>query len=472
VNESLMRLRRFASGIRFSNHSTSTAEGRSKERYRRAVLTSLASGFSRAISIVTGLVSVPLTLHYLGTERYGLWMTLSAVIAALGFADLGISNGLTNGIAKAYGRDDRLLAKKYVSSAFFFLVAIALILGSVFAVAYPWIHWNSIFRVRSEQAISEIGPALVAFAICFILNIPSGIASRVQSGYQEGFIANLWVSLGNILCLLALLVVIHIHGSLALLVLAMAGPPILALLLNGAVEFGIQRPWLLPSWRYLDSGVSRSLLRLGSLFFILQLGGAIAFSSDNIVLARILGPEAVSQYAVPSKLFALLTVATSFLVAPLWPAYGEALERRDHRWIRTTLYSSVKLVTGVSVAFSVPLVLFGGAIIRLWVGPEIHPSLLLLVSLAIWGALSAVSSAVSMFLNGLSIIRFQVIISFLGALTNIILSVFLTQRIGMLGVVYGSILSQIFVGLVPYYFYVSHYFRNALSDPALTDSDH
>ena len=238
----LSRLRKFASDLRFAAHSTSTPEGRSKERYRRAFLTSLASGLSRVIGVATSLISVPLTLHYLGTERYGLWMTISAVIAALGISDLGISNGLTNGVAQAHGRDDRLLARQYVSSAFFLLIGIAAALGVIFAISYPWVSWSSVFRVRSTQATSEVGPAVAVFTACFLANIPAGIVSRVQLGFQEGFIANLWASLGSILGLLSLLVVIHIHGSLALLVLAMAGAPIVALMLNGIAVFSCTLP--------------------------------------------------------------------------------------------------------------------------------------------------------------------------------------------------------------------------------------
>jgi O-antigen/teichoic acid export membrane protein len=464
VGAILTRLRKFTSNMRFSAFSSPTPEGRSKERYRRAILTSLASALSSVIGISASLISVPLTLHYLGIERYGLWMTISAVIAVLGFSDLGINNGLINGIAKAHGRDDRELARQYVSSAFFILVAVALILGAAFAIAYPWIRWSSLFRVRSAQAMSEVGPAVAVITGCFLINIPTGIVSRVQSGYQEGFIANLWSSLGSILCLVFLLLVIHIHGSLALLVLAMAGAPILALVLNGAVEFGIQRPWLFPSWRYVKPGVSKSLLRLGSLFLILQIDGAIAYSSDNIVLAAVLGPEAVSQYAVPAKLFSLVTLATSFLTVPLWPAYGEALARGDHHWIRRTLYRSLILSAGVSVILSVALVSFGTRIIYLWVGPSIQPSPLLLAGLGIWGVVCSISNGIAIFLNGLSVMRFQVIIASVGAFLNIAISIYLTRRIGIPGVIYGSILGQILVGFVPYYWYLGRYVKNNLPE--------
>jgi len=281
-------------------------------------------------------------------------------------------------------------------------------------------------------------------------------------GFQEGFIANLWASLGSILALLSLLLVIHFRGSLALLVLAMAGAPILALMLNGAAEFGVYHRWLIPSWRYVNLKVSKRLLRLGLLFFFLQIASAIGYSSDNIVLARILGVEAVSQYAVPYRLFTLVTIVTSFLITPLWPAYGEALEKGDHLWIRRTLYRSLILSTGAALVMSVVLVLLGTRIIHVWVGSSIQPSLMLLVGLGIWGVVSAVSSTVSVFLNGLSVVRFQIYLVLVGAVTNILASVYLTRRIGIPGVVYGSILSQLLIGFIPYYLYVRQYLKREL----------
>ena len=51
-------------------------EKRGAERNRRALLTGSASTLARIVQIGTSLVTVPLTLRYLGNERFGLWMTI------------------------------------------------------------------------------------------------------------------------------------------------------------------------------------------------------------------------------------------------------------------------------------------------------------------------------------------------------------------------------------------------------------
>ena len=55
-------------------------QGRSVKRYRRVALTAMTSILSKVIVLATTIISVPLTFHYLGAERYGLWMTITSSV--------------------------------------------------------------------------------------------------------------------------------------------------------------------------------------------------------------------------------------------------------------------------------------------------------------------------------------------------------------------------------------------------------
>jgi O-antigen/teichoic acid export membrane protein len=92
--------------VRRKPFDTSTPDGRSKERLRRALLTTASSVIVRVISMAGPLITVPLALGYLGHERYGLWMTVIAILGMFTFADLGLGNGLMTEISQADGRDD------------------------------------------------------------------------------------------------------------------------------------------------------------------------------------------------------------------------------------------------------------------------------------------------------------------------------------------------------------------------------
>ena len=319
-------------------------------------------------------MSVPLTVHYLGHERYGLWMTISAVVAMLGFVDLGLGNGLLNGISEANGREDRDLARRYVSSTLLMLCAVGLIIAICFAAAYPVIDWPKLFSVTSTVACAEVGPAVAVFIGCFVVGLPLSIVGRVQLGYQEGFSNALWTAAGNLLALAGVFLAIQLRAGLPWLVLAMSGAPSFVVLLNAVALFVGRFCWLLPRLRFASGGAALHLFRAGLPFLVLQVAIVLAFASDNLIIAKIIGPEAVT-----SSFCAIAVVRDhcyDYERAPhaTLAGHGEAIARGDTPWVRRTLRRSLKLSLWLSGLIALVLIIGGRQIIHWWVGPEIDPS--------------------------------------------------------------------------------------------------
>ena len=383
---------------------TESAGGRARERQRRIVLQALASALAKAISIGTALISVPLTLHYLGTERFGMWMTMSSLVAFLSFADLGMGNGLLSSVATAYGRDDRAKIRQLVSSAYFALGLIAIFVLAFLAVAYTFVPWHRVFNVQSDLARAEAGPAIAAMVTCFALAIPIGVVQRTQLGLQMGYAASLWQCVASLLGLAGVMLAIWQEASLPLLLLAYAGAPLLVGLVNSLVFFLYQQRDLAPFFGGVSRGAIRILAGTGLLFLVLQVSGSVTFMSDNFIIAQKLGAAAVPQYAVPEKLFGLIGMVLWFALSPLWPAYGEAIARGDGKWVRTTLSRSLLISAAAAAAGSGVLIVAAPRIIELWVGHAVAPPLLLLLGLGVWRVLDGIGSSLAMFLNGARVV--------------------------------------------------------------------
>ena len=56
----------------------------------------LLSFLYRGGSIAATFLLVPLTINYLDTDNYGIWLTLSSFISWFAFFDIGLGNGLRN----------------------------------------------------------------------------------------------------------------------------------------------------------------------------------------------------------------------------------------------------------------------------------------------------------------------------------------------------------------------------------------
>jgi O-antigen/teichoic acid export membrane protein len=445
--------------VRLKPFDTSTDEGRARERYRRAALTALATASGKGVSIVCSLVSIPLALRYLGNERYGMWMIISTMSTFLQFADLGMGNGLVNAISNAHGRNDTRMAQQYVSTTFFLLVLVMLVLLVAFGCAYPFARWGAVFNVTDSLAAREAGPSVVAYFLCLALNMPLDVVQRVQNGYQEGFISSLWQGLGSVLALGGLLVATWLRGGLPWLVLAMVGGPLVATGLGWGTEFWFRRPWLLPARRHFSRDAARTMRASGTLFALQSIAWAVAYATDNVVTARVLGAGAVADYAVPMRLFALLSLVLSMVVAPLWPAYGEAVARGDAAWIRRTLRRSVWGTLGICVPFVGFLVLGGRLVLRLWLGTAVSPSYPLLAGLGLWCIGNNVVYALMIFLNGVNRIRFQVLCALVTAAAAVGLKTLLARLLGLPGVAWGTVVAVALFFILPVGLYIPRLLR-------------
>lgn len=414
------------------------SESRSRERYRRIFLTGLTAVAARGVGIITALVSVPLTLHYLGVERYGLWMTISTTIAMLGFADLGMGNGLINAISEADGKEDKDSARIYVSSAFFMLLALAVLNLLVFAAIYPFVSWPDLFNIKSELASREVGFATIALIVCFTLSLPLGVAQRAQMGFQEGARANIWTAAGSIFGLIGVLLAIYYKAGLPWLALVMSGGPVLGLLINW-YDLYRSRGWLLPAWKYFDWNASRRIAGTGVLFLILQIFTLLGNATDNLVISHIFGTSAVAGYAVTQKLFSVTQIAQYF-ITPLWPAFGEAMARNDIAWARRTLNRALVLSILSSILISLPLVFAGKRIINMWVGPDLVPSSVLLIGFGFWTLLAAYGGSMSMFLNSGALLGKQTWFYGIASIGALALKIVLAKNWQIAGVIWATVI--------------------------------
>lgn len=435
----------------------STEAGRASGRLRRMVLAMTASSAARAISMATGFIAVPITLGYLGPERYGLWMVISSLSLALNFADLGLGNSLVATLADAHGRGDRSAARQHVSTAFFLFSGIALVLLVAFWVLYPLVDWAHEFNVQSPEAAKEVGPALWCFVGCLVLGLVVGVVSRIELAYQNAFANGVWQAVGSVGSLGALLIAMHYNAGLSGLVLMLSGVPVVATICQALTVFFFTRPWLRPSLAGVNRGVAADLLRLGAGYVVVQLAMTLSMYSDSIITTQILGPTTVTQYSVVSKPFGLLSATLFMALVPMWPAYTEALAKGDFAWVRRTLNRSLALVAFVAGVPGLLLIVVGPPLIRLWVrNPSFDVPTALLVALAVWTLIQAVGAVWAALMNGLRIVRFQAVCAVLTSVVALGAKVLLARRAGITGLVWGTSLAHVVFTLVPIGLYMRY----------------
>jgi O-antigen/teichoic acid export membrane protein len=340
------------------------------------------------------------------------------------------------------------MARRYISTAFFMLLALGTTTLVVLAISYQHAPWARLLGVRSGAAIAETAPAAAIFFVCLALNLPLGIVQRIQMGFQSGYTNNVWNGFGALLGFAGVLTCAYFKAGVPWLVLSFGAGPIVATILNG-VQLFRSRPDLRPVWNEFRWVVLRQLLSVGLGFLIVQAALAMAVGSDNFIIAHLLGPDAVSEYAIAMRVFTLVPALLLMLVMPLWPAYGESVARGDAEWAIRALKRSLFVVAGVTLAAAIVLTLSGRWIITLWVGDRFHQGLWLLSGMGVWMIVNALAVVFSIFLNGIGRIRVQVVSAIAVATSTLTIELLATPKFGLPAMIWSTNISYVLFILVP-----------------------
>jgi O-antigen/teichoic acid export membrane protein len=299
---------------------------------------------------------------------------------------------------------------------------------------------------------------------CFALSLPLGTVQRVQLGYQEGFESNLWQCAASTLGFACVLIAIFLHAGLPWLVLAMAGAPVIVTGANWVLQFCHTRPWLFPRFQDVEWSGSRQLIGAGSMFLVLQVFALMGNMSDSLVLAQLLGPAAVAEYTVAQKLFSLALLVQFFLV-PLWPAFGDALERKDYDWARRTLRRGLVMSLSLTALATIPILIFGKFLVAIWVGQELVPSSALLAALGCWVILASYGGVMSVLLNNGPLLRKQTLFYGIASISALMLKIVITPIVGISGVVWATVLGYGVFYVVPAAWVAHNALHDRLANP-------
>jgi O-antigen/teichoic acid export membrane protein len=306
----------------------------------------------------------------------------------------------------------------------------------------------ALFGVSASVTRSEVTKTAALAATLMLIGLPVSLGSRIFAGYQEVHLNNLVVGCGTIANLSGLLVGIALRVSMPWLFFVSTAGTTLCNLTALAALFWF-RPWLRPRCTLLAWPATRELLISGSGFLLIQIAGAVVFSSDNVVVSHYLGAAQVTPYNVTWRLVGLTAVLQSLVFPALWPAYAEAYARGDLGWMRQAFRLMMRSTLALNLVCGVGLIAFGKTAIRWWAGEAAVPSLMLLAVMALWAVISGCMTAESCLLAAVNRTRAQGVLSIIAAAANLALSIVLVQRIGAVGVIGGTILSYLLVLVVP-----------------------
>lgn len=412
---------------------------------RKNIMTSF---FIKGISIVIGFIFVPLLINYLGTVEYGIWITLSSIIAWIGYFDIGLGNGLRNRFAESMARNEPVMAKIYVSTTY---AGLALIFGLFFIIFMnisPFVDWSLVLNAPATMS-TELRVLVNVTVGFFLLRFVLKLISVIIVADQRPAIANVFDPLANSVSLIGILLLMNFTSpSLVNLGIVLGISPVIVLSLASIFFFNAEYKPYKPSFRHINFSYFKDLAGLGFKFFIIQITVVVILSTNNIIITQLFGPEEVTPYNVAFRYFGLITMGFAIIANTYWSAYTEAYIKDDIPWIKKTTATLLKMWAGI-FAFVILMLVFSNDFYRLWVGDKVKVPFMLSFYSAVFVIISVWISIFTYFINGTGKIRLQLVTTVSAALVSIPLSIFLAKGLNMgpAGVILGSCLSYLPVAI-------------------------
>ena len=137
------------------------SDSRSIEANKHVIISFIVKGFS----VFINLLLVPLILSFLNPSNYGIWLTLTSIIAWFNMLDIGFGNGLRNRLTESLAKRQYKLAREYISTAYFIIFFIFLIIWIVFTIINKHLSWQQILNTNiiSESVLSNLALIVVTY---------------------------------------------------------------------------------------------------------------------------------------------------------------------------------------------------------------------------------------------------------------------------------------------------------------------
>jgi O-antigen/teichoic acid export membrane protein len=350
--------------------------------------------------VFISLVLLPVSLSMLPLEVYGIWLTISSVLLWLGYLDLGLGSGLKNKLSEALARSDHNKAKKLISTAYFTIVLIMSIVGTMFFFFSKNLNYVEIFGKPDSSVISSemLLRTVNIVAYLFLLRFVFQLINPIMEAIQKLFWTKIIFFISQLLVLVSLLLIkLIVDPNIIILGLIFSLSPVLCLFV-GSVFFFLKHEYLRPSIFDVDVSLVKEIYSIGFKFLLIQINMLILFQSSNFIIINYIGSSEVVKYNVAFNLFSMMNIAFSTIAAPYWAAYANAWFQKDFDWIKRAQKKLFYIwIFVVSVSFIV--LLLSDNIYKIWIGDKVNIPFSLSLSIFIYMALFTFGLIYNTFVN-------------------------------------------------------------------------
>ena len=402
------------------------------------------SWFALGLNVLVGLFLSPYILHHLGDAAFGLWVLVFSITGYYGLFDLGIRSSIVRYVAKYSANDEHDELNRLVNTALFSYTGIGAVALVITFVASFYV--GSVFRIPGDS-LTTARLLLIMVGSAVSLGFPLGIFGGILEGLQRFYLLNFTNVCSTLLR--ALLIVLVLRRGFGLLTVALitVSLPLLASLVNATFVLR-----LLPLHfhrKYLDRGTLRRIASYSGPTFMIIVASRLRFRTDAMVIGTFLSSVAITYFAIGSRLVDYVGEVVSSLAQIFIPMSSRSDAIGDSEQLKKIFVAGNRACALIVFPVTATLIILGKSVIEVWVGARyIATSYPVLLMLLIPTTIMLAQAASGRVLFGMAKHKTLAMAILLEGIANLILSIVLVRRFGILGDAAGTAIPLLCTTLV------------------------
>ena len=420
---------------------------------RRMMAGSLSTLGTRLFALSLSFFLTPIVVRSIGLEAYGLWAILGSAVNYFALLDFGVGSSFVKYLAEFLERREHDNVRDVMTFGFLFYLAIGVVVLPVVHLIGPhilgYLRLSSHYRSAANEllllviAYFVISNALGNFGAFIVAMQRTEINGFIDTGYQ-------------IVYGVSLLLLLHLHyGIFALPYAIFCALGCTAIIRIALVYRMFGNPFSNPF--RLERDLLKRVFRFGFWMQINALTAVINLETDRIILGTFVSVISAGYYELGNKLAALGRILPSTLLAPLLPAASAIDGRQDGDrlnavYVRGTRY--LALATFVIAGF---LIGAGAQILQVWMGRSYPYVTIVMAALLVSYAINNLTGVGTTIVRATAQPYYETYYAVIGSVINIAFTLILTPIFGLMGVVGGTVIGNVFGSL--YFLWLFHKVR-------------
>jgi O-antigen/teichoic acid export membrane protein len=389
-----------------------------------------------AVNIIVGMLMLPFNVSHLGKSAYGLWILTASIMTYFSMLELGYGSAQVKFAAQYRARRDSQAINEVASTLFFLFVGLGIVAYSI-AVVLAF-NFERLFNVTPEQA-STGRTVLLILAVYVALGFPFSVFGGIVNGFQRNYLNGV-VSIINVgvQAIVNVIVILAGYGIVELVATTTA----VHVLCYGAYRANAYRvfPSLRIRLKYVKATRLREVTAFSSILLLIEIAAKINYATDTMVIGAFMSTAAIAVWAVAQRLIAATRMLTNQLNSALFPVVVDNAAKGRPDRLRFVLIQGTRLSLAMVIPIASVLCLLAQPVVLVWVGPGFLESVPVIYLLAGVVTTRVGCATATTLLKGADRHKFLAGTNLAIAVVNVILSIILVQRLGLIGVALGTLI--------------------------------